>query len=66
MHLLTDDLEESFAASDEAVSSQHETFLGSGRKRVPDSHTFFQGSFAISDDAVLLQKEVRLLHRMVP
>ena len=50
------DLEESLGASDEAVLSQHESFL-EWRQEIPDN-TFFQGSFAISDDAVLLQKEV--------
>ena len=54
------DLEESLGASDEAMLPQHESFL-EWPQEIPDN-TFFQGSFAISDDAVLLQKEVRHVH----
>ena len=60
LNLFIGDLEELFVASDEAVSSQHESFL-EWTQEIPDI-TFFQGSFAISDDAVLLQKEVRRVH----
>lgn len=60
LNLVSGDLEELFVASDEAVLPLHESFLDRTQE-IPDS-TFFQGSFALSDDAVLLQKEVRHVH----
>ena len=51
------DLKESLAASDHGVSRRY-TPLPGREKESPDSRTFLQGSFAISNEALSLQKEM--------
>ena len=59
-HLPTDDLEESLAASDDTVLWRYKPLPGREKKR-SDSRNFLQGSFAISNEAVLLREDVRRL-----
>lgn len=51
------DLKESLAASDQAVSRPYKPLPGREKKR-SDSRNFLQGSFAISNEALSLQKEM--------
>ncbi len=60
LHLLTDDLEESLAASDGAVSRRYKPLPG--REKKISDRIFLKESFPISDEAVALQKEVRRVH----
>ena len=60
MHLLTDDVKESLAASDDVVSRRY-TPLPGREKESSDRRTFFRESFAISDEAVLLREDMRRL-----
>ena len=62
MHLLTDDMKESLAASEHGVSRRY-TPLPGREKESSDSRTFFRESFAISDEAVLLREDMRRLLR---
>ncbi|MDE0554263.1 MAG: hypothetical protein OXI24_08625 [Candidatus Poribacteria bacterium] len=57
LHLFTDDLGESFAASGDAVSRRYKPLPGREKKR-SDSRTFLQGSFAISNEVLSLEKEI--------
>ena len=59
-HQLTDDLEESLAASEDAISRRYKPLPGREKKR-SDSRTFFLESFAISNEAVLLREDMRKL-----
>ena len=55
LHPITDNLEESLAASDDVVSRRYKPLPGREKKR-SDSRNFLQGSFAISNEALSLQK----------